>query len=753
MSCDLTQRILFYLNENGNTDTLKLAAELKEEHQKIVGAVKSLQSLGDVIHVDQVTKKEWVLTEEGQIVSDRGSHEALVFYAIPSGGSLPQGQIMKEIPFAKVGFSKAMSNGWIYIDKSSGAAVVKQKVPIINDTVKENLHLILKNEDNKVPDSFKQDYKKRKLIEESIVKCFMIKKGPEFSTSIVKSETDLNTDMIASGSWSQKSFKAYNFDAFGVLPSGGHLHPLLKVRSQFRQIFLEMGFSEMPTNNYVESSFWNFDALFQPQQHPARDAHDTFFLSEPQKSLKFDNEYLNRVKQVHSKGGFGSKGYGYEWKLEEAQKNLLRTHTTAVSARMLYKLAQNGFKPSKYFSIDRVFRNETLDATHLAEFNQVEGVVADTNLTLGHLIGIMQEFFGKLGIDKLKFKPTYNPYTEPSMEVYCFHNGLRKWIEVGNSGVFRPEMLLPMGLPNNVTVIAWGLSLERPTMIKYGIDNIRELVGPRVNLQMVQDNPLCRLDKPRTSMRDRVKSILHQWDDIFKELENLRCDVENMRASKESDTLVENRHQNSLVAAGRGLNLCIFADPMRPPYSLNVLVQILGKQYKISVAVFVHSCMQNIPDDLKNFFSVNSCKNASENVDIKIRLIWKPVGLDPVMVVSPVKSSEIIGEVNIARYLCSLLDGNFSLNFNSSLGCPFNIILIDHWLDSIHKNVVHGKESDFLSIEKVIKARLNESQCIIGNKVSVVDLCLWSALKNMQHEKKVIHEYPNWYNKISPFLL
>ncbi|MEQ2214334.1 hypothetical protein XENOCAPTIV_001814 [Xenoophorus captivus] len=175
----------------------------------------------------------------------------------------------------------------------------------------------------------------------------------------------------------------------------------------------------MPTNNFIESSFWNFDSLYQPQQHPARDQHDTFFLSG---------------------------------------------------------------------------KNETLDATHLAEFHQIEGVVADKDLTLGHLMGVLHQFFTKLGITKLRFKPAYNPYTEPSMEVFSYHEGLKKWVEVGNSGVFRPEMLLPMGLPEDVSVIAWGLSLERPTMIKYGINNIRELVGHKVNLQMVYDSPICRLD-------------------------------------------------------------------------------------------------------------------------------------------------------------------------------------------------------------------------------------------------------------------
>lgn len=170
---------------------------------------------------------------------------------------------------------------------------------------------------------------------------------------------------------------------------------------------------------------------------------------------------------------------------------------------MLYNLAnrkpengdKGGFKPVKYFSIDRVFRNETLDATHLAEFHQVEGVVADYNLNLADLIGVLSAFFEKLGITELQYKPAYNPYTEPSMEIFCHHKGLGKWIEIGNSGIFRPEMLLPMGLPENVNVIAWGLSLERPTMIKYNYNNIRDLVGPKVDLEMVYNTPLCRLDK------------------------------------------------------------------------------------------------------------------------------------------------------------------------------------------------------------------------------------------------------------------
>ena len=206
--------------------------------------------------------------------------------------------------------------------------------------------------------------------------------------------------------------------------------------------------------------------------------HDTFFLDAPASTLRIPDKYCARVQAVHESGGYGSIGYRVPWKRSEAEKNVLRTHTTAVSSRMLQALActPGGFRPAKYFSIDRVFRNgtclglscvrgagraagcarrplhprlcrassppprsprpmtfaEALDATHLAEFHQVEGVVADYNLGLGDLIGIITEFFRRIGITQLRFKPAFNPYTEPSMEVFGYHPDLGKWTEIGN---------------------------------------------------------------------------------------------------------------------------------------------------------------------------------------------------------------------------------------------------------------------------------------------------------------------------------
>ncbi|XP_041474896.1 phenylalanine--tRNA ligase alpha subunit-like [Lytechinus variegatus] len=493
---DILEEILQIVERVGDINSEDVAGWLEKDHQQIVGAIKSLQSLGKLIEAEQQTSKQWELTAEGTEMVNNGSHEAAVYNAVPSEG-ITQAELMKTVPNAKIGFSKAMSAGWLEVNKKcEGGPRVLRKVSSIEDKVQLQLQRIRQGNVEIITDKERAELKKRKLITEVTRNTFLIKKGEEFSTKIQKPETDLTPDMIMKGTWKDHKFKDYNFEALGVTIPSGHLHPLLKVRSQFRQIFLEMGFTEMPTNNFIESSFWNFDALFQPQQHPARDSHDTFFIKDPANATQFPMDYLERVKTVHSKGGYGSQGYQYDWKIEEARKNILRTHTTAVSTRMLYKLGQQEtFTPVKYFSIDRVFRNESLDATHLAEFHQVEGLVADYNLTLGDLIGVIYEFFKKLGMYKLRFKPAFNPYTEPSMEIFGYHEGLKKWVELGNSGVFRPEMLLPMGLPEDVVVIAWGLSLERPTMIKYGMDNIRDLFGPRVNLQMVYDNPICRLDK------------------------------------------------------------------------------------------------------------------------------------------------------------------------------------------------------------------------------------------------------------------
>ncbi|KZV64605.1 phenylalanine-tRNA ligase [Peniophora sp. CONT] len=482
----------------------------------ILGALNSLVSR-EMITYDTHEEFSHVLTAEGALLAQQGSHEARVWAALPlkgQGAPVPPADLKKLVgdETAKVGQGRAFKNKWIGKD---GAGLVKTATSI-EDVTQIQLREVESTGTVTTGETVLADLRKRSLIEKKKGQWFTVHKGPNFSTSTAKPETDLTVDMLTSGAWKTANFKKYNFEAEGLPTAGGALHPLLKVRDEFRNIFLEMGFAEMPTSSFVESGFWCFDALFVPQQHPARDVQDTFYLSDPAQSLPPPKEYYKRVSTVHEHGAYGSTGYRAPWSDAETRRLLLRTHTTASSAHMLYKLAarcrgedigegddfdyggtsgrverkageaDDGFRPAKMFSIDRVFRNETMDATHLAEFHQVEGVVADRNLTLADLIGFMRVFFSKMGLTNIRFKPAYNPYTEPSLEIFAFHPELNKWVEIGNSGMFRPEMLKPMGFPDGVNVHGWGISLERPTMIKYGINNIRTLVGHKTPIENVE---------------------------------------------------------------------------------------------------------------------------------------------------------------------------------------------------------------------------------------------------------------------------
>ncbi|KAJ5748463.1 uncharacterized protein N7511_010159 [Penicillium nucicola] len=511
MASDLTKPVLDALFES-DIPILASDAFPSTSAATVKAALDRLESR-DMVKYEAINTEVLTLTAEGEEIANNGSHEAKVFAVVVAA---LDGLKITELPGivgkdnAKVGQGNAFKRGWIKKDND----LLRATTTSIVDETQQHLLTVQKTKtltDNKAM----QDLKRRKLIVLSKEIDYKFSKGPKYARELVKEETDLTPEMIASGSWKTAHFKPYNFNAKGAPTSAGTLHPLNKVRQEFRNIFFEMGFEEMPTNRFVETGFWNFDALFVPQQHPARDLQDTFYISDPlkadgpredspndphlPKSLKSDKpldyqQYWDNVKEVHQDGKFGSIGYRYPWNADESLRLVLRTHTTSISTYMLHKLAANP-RPVRYFSIDRVFRNEAVDATHLAEFHQIEGVVADFGLTLGGLIGFMEVFFAKMGIHQLRFKPAYNPYTEPSMEIFGYHEGLGKWVEIGNSGMFRPEMLEAMGLPKDMRVYGWGLSLERPTMIKYGVSNIRELLGHKVDLNFIETNPAVRLEK------------------------------------------------------------------------------------------------------------------------------------------------------------------------------------------------------------------------------------------------------------------
>jgi phenylalanyl-tRNA synthetase alpha chain len=270
--------------------------------------------------------------------------------------------------------------------------------------------------------------------------------------------------------WKGKRFRRYDITSHVPEITGGKRHFVNQSIDYARKVWSEMGFKEM-TGNLIQSSFWNFDALFTAQDHPVREMQDTFFLN---KKIELpDKKIVERVKKSHEKGVDGSKGWQYEWNEEEAKKAVLRTHTTCLSAQTLANLKKEDI-PAKFFAVGKCFRNETLDWKHSFEFNQTEGIVIDENANLRNLLGYLTEFAKKMGFEKVKFRPSYFPYTEPSVEGYVWNEEKKQWIEIFAAGIFRPEVTEPL-LGKPIPVLAWGPGFDRMIMSIFELKDIRDL--------------------------------------------------------------------------------------------------------------------------------------------------------------------------------------------------------------------------------------------------------------------------------------
>ena len=284
--------------------------------------------------------------------------------------------------------------------------------------------------------------------------------------------TQLTPELIITGKWKTAKLQEYNIEAPVAKSWPGKKHPYLAFLEEVREKLVELGFKEM-TGTSVETSFFNFDALYTPQDHPAREASGIYYVKQPKygNTEKYE-AVLENVKETHENGWkTGSTGWRYKYSMQEAKRLVLRGHGTCISARTL--VSKDLQIPSKYFSIARVYRPEVIDKTHLSEFNQVEGIVVDEKLTLRDLLGVLEKFaFEIAGADKVRFKPDYFPFTEPSVELNAYKDGYG-WVEFGGSGIFRPEVTLPLGI--KVPVIAWGLGVDRLFMMKAGIDDIRSI--------------------------------------------------------------------------------------------------------------------------------------------------------------------------------------------------------------------------------------------------------------------------------------
>lgn len=396
------------------------------------------------------------LTEEGKKYLREGLPEERLLKLLEKRGSIQMKEIKEEIEESSIAVNWALKKDWIEIDEGE----MRPKEPPEEFSLKDVLGKVSTGGD--VSEDDLEILIERNLVEE--IKENVVKKA---RTQLEEEVAELTPELIKTGLWREADLKKYDIKKTGKEKYPGKRHIVSHFLRKIRRIFLEMGFEERK-GPFVESSFWNFDALFQPQDHPARELADTFYLEEPEESELPKEEIVQNVKLAHEEGTEDSGGWGYDWEENTAQKSVLRTHTTAVSIRSLSEVNA----PAKIFSVDKVFRNETLDYSHLPEFIQVEGIVADEDVSFDNLLGYLKEFYSKLGFERVRFRPGYFPYTEMSVEPEVYFEEKDEWLELGGSGIFRPEVTKPVDVEE--PVLAWGLSLERPIMLKLGIKDIRK---------------------------------------------------------------------------------------------------------------------------------------------------------------------------------------------------------------------------------------------------------------------------------------
>jgi len=476
------KRVLLALEKLGcrgkPEDILKISGFKNES--EVMNALSWLRFKG-LVKLKEYVRKMYSLGKEGKKLMDKGLPERRALKLLLERGEIEVGDLKTvlddyEIPIA-IGWLK--KRGWAVIEKDAGKIKLR-----LSDKGREESRVTLPEEELlsalgkadwlEVEDERIRSLKARKGVieekEKTVVEAELTDKGRELlkeGIEIKEEITQLTSDIIRRGIWKEKTIRPYSIDVFVSPIYGGKPHPLALLREEVRDIFLEMGFEEIE-GDYVESCFWNMDALFIPQDHPARDMQDTLYC----KNLRaddIDEKLLKTIKEIHENGSnIGSKGWRIPFSEEESRRILLRTHTTVNTIKYLYR---NPDPPAKVFSIGKVFRRENLDPTHLPEFYQIEGIIHEEGANFRQLIGILKEFYRRMGFEKIRFRPAYFPYTEPSMEIEVYWNG--RWMELGGSGIFRPEVTMPAGVRN--PVLAWGLGLERLAMLRYQLDDIRQL--------------------------------------------------------------------------------------------------------------------------------------------------------------------------------------------------------------------------------------------------------------------------------------
>ncbi len=480
------KKVLRNLDEKA--DVAKLAQRAGMDQSAVMRAALSLSERG-LITINEQKSSVAVLTSEGAIYAKEGTPERKMLVALASSGGetvdevakmagLPEDLVQVAIAWVRrkgwVDFSKREGKNVLAITEKGGAALSRkpsdeellerlasggQDLEWMPQDILSDLENLEMRGLIEIKDKTSREMELTPLGREAVA----------LGVETVDEVSDLSSDLIKSGKWREKKLRRYDVLAPGAPVYPGKSHPQQQVIDELREILLQMGFTEI-SSRIVESEFWNFDALFQAQDHPAREIHDSLSVSNPEQAKLPPPELFNKVARAHEKGIAGSTGWGYKFSRQISQRPVLCSQTTAATVRYL---ASKPKPPVKVFCISRVYRHEKIDYKHLAEFYQCEGIVMDKGLTLRNMHGYLKQIVEKLGFTKIRFRPGYFPYTEPSTEADVYFPEKGEWLEILGAGMFRPELLRPLGI--NYPVLAWGIGFSRLAMLKLGISDIRDL--------------------------------------------------------------------------------------------------------------------------------------------------------------------------------------------------------------------------------------------------------------------------------------
>jgi len=485
------QQILLGLDKNsGKASVEQLIAAANLPDAAVMRNALTLQEKA-LLNIHASTQSVIKLTAEGVMCAKCGLPERRLVRAVIELGGVGDLKVVAEKAAIEAQFVQ-IALGWVIRKKwasySGQSNLIKVSETVIGEGCDEALLKFLVNcgqvSFDELSVEFKMEaeqLKKRKLVTIELKTTRFLQITEEGRLALIEGKTvqseitQLTPELIITGKWRGAKLQKYNIEAPVANTWPGKKHPYLSFLDRVREKLVTLGFQEM-TGTSVETSLFNFDALNMPQEHPAREESDIYYLKDP-KYGDIDSHLaaVERIKETHENGWqTGSTGWGYKYNFKIAQRLILRGHGTCLSARALESKELQ--IPSKYFSIARVYRPEVVDRTHLSEFNQVEGFIVDPNLNLRDLLGVLGRFAMEIaGASKIRFKPDYFPFTEPSVELSAYKEGYG-WVEFGGSGIFRPEVTQPLGV--DVPVIAWGLGVDRLFMMHSDIDDIRMIFCP-----------------------------------------------------------------------------------------------------------------------------------------------------------------------------------------------------------------------------------------------------------------------------------